>query len=212
MLGGLGDVVHGTDAGRGDGLGAVADITGRVVELLGEVRRERLDASTDTVLASSALSSSFATLSSLGALVRALVGRSSSRRGARGKDDTGRDEVDVAGNVSRQVVLVGADVLPTRLDVVVHVVACMEDGLELAGSCLELDPGSTGGDVDVTLLDARVDEPLADGVDGRLFRGEELPDLLLIVVLSVSLGLGVGAARVSVTFFFLISYSRLRSS
>lgn len=111
-----------------------------------------------------------------------------------GEDDARRHKLDNVRDVTRQVVLVGADVGVAGLDVVVGVESRGQEGFKLAHGAGELDPGVGARDGDLSGVDAGVDEPALDGVDVVALRGEELGDLLLGVVLAVVGRGGVGAA------------------
>lgn len=127
-------------------------------------------------------SSRNATSSSLGVLCR-LVGR--------GHDDCRRNEVDEVGNLVRERVLIGTNVGVSSLDMVVHVVLGLENRLELSNSRLEVNPALALGSGDLVGRNTRLDQPVLDGVDRVLIRGEELNNLILGIVFAI-----VGRGRI----------------
>lgn len=112
-----------------------------------------------------------------------------------GEAGTGRDEVDVVGNIDGKLVLVGSDEGTVTLAVGVLVVLGVEERLELAGSGLKSDPTLALGHADGVLGNACSDQPRLDGLHGLRSGGKGISDLLLSVVLAVVLRPGVRAAE-----------------
>jgi hypothetical protein len=79
--------------------------------------------------------------------------------------------------------------------VLVHVVHRLEQLVDLLGGRIKLQPLPVGRQADAVRRDARLLQPLTDGVDAVLSRGEELDNVFLREPLAVVEGLVVRATR-----------------
>lgn len=95
-------------------------------------------------------------------------------------------------DISRQRVLFNTKVLSVGLRVLVNVIVSFENLLKVADCSLKIEPALALGRADLVSRHAGLDEPVGDGMDGRLARGKEIDNLFLGVVLCVILRVRVG--------------------
>lgn len=110
------------------------------------------------------------------------------------ESDSRLDKVNVLGDMFGQAVVVGTNMLLVGASMVVGVVLCLEDILELFNGAVEGDPSLTLGDEDGVLGDTGSNEPLLDDIGRLVGRLEELNNLFLGVVLAVAGRFGIRAA------------------
>ena len=82
--------------------------------------------------------------------------------------------------------MVSSNVLVTRLNVIIDVIAGLQHRLELPGPGLELNPGFGSGHIDATLRDASLYQPFFHSDDGFVARSKPLDDFILGKVLAVA--------------------------